>query len=61
MLIKLIKRLARNRRGGTAIEYGLIAALVVITMIAAFIQVANSTVGMWSNVNTKMEVARSGG
>jgi pilus assembly protein Flp/PilA len=61
MLIKLIRRLAKNRRGGTAIEYGLIAALVVITMIAAFMQVADSTVGLWSNVNTKMAVARSGG
>ncbi len=61
MLIKFIRRLAKNRRGGTAIEYGLIAALVVITMIAAFIQVADSTVGMWSNVNTKMAIARSGG
>lgn len=61
MMIKIIRRLAKNRRGGTAIEYGLIAALVVITMIAAFMQVANSTVGMWQNTNTKMEVARAGG
>ena len=60
MLIKLIRRLAKNRRGGTAIEYGLIAALVVITMIAAFMEVADSTVGLWSNVNTKMEAARTG-
>ena len=61
MLIKLIRRLAKNRRGGTAIEYGLIAALVVITMIAAFMQVADSTVGMWQNTNTKMATARAGG
>ncbi|MEO9129859.1 MAG: Flp family type IVb pilin [Sphingomonas sp.] len=60
MLIKLIRRLAKNRRGGTAIEYGLIAALIVITMIAAFIQVADGTVGLWTNVNTKMAVARAG-
>jgi len=55
-----IRKLARERKGGTAIEYGLIAALVVITMIAAFTEVANSTVGMWSNVNTKMQNARGG-
>ena len=61
MMIKIIRRLAKNRRGGTAIEYGLIAALVVITMIAAFQQVANTTIGMWGNVNTKMQVARTGG
>ena len=61
MLIKFIRRLAKNRRGGTAIEYGLIAALVVITMIAAFMQVADSTIGLWQNTNTKMETARAGG
>ena len=61
MMIKFIRRLAKNRRGGTAIEYGLIAALVVITMIATFQQVAGTTIGMWTNVSTKMEVARAGG
>ncbi|MEO8375175.1 MAG: Flp family type IVb pilin [Sphingomonas bacterium] len=61
MMIKIIRRLAKNRRGGTAIEYGLIAALVVITMIAAFQQVAGTTIGMWTNVSTKMQVARAGG
>jgi pilus assembly protein Flp/PilA len=56
-----IRKLARERKGGTAIEYGLIAALIVITMIAAFTEVANTTVGMWSNVNTRMQNAREGG
>jgi len=55
-----IRRLARERKGGTAIEYGLIAALIVITMIAAFTEVAKSTVSMWGNVNTRMQNARSG-
>ncbi|MES2057652.1 MAG: Flp family type IVb pilin [Pseudomonadota bacterium] len=59
-MMRMIKRLAGDRRGGTAIEYGLIAALVVITMIAAFIEVANTTTSMWGNVNTKMENARAG-
>ncbi|MGY4396192.1 pilus assembly protein Flp/PilA [Sphingomonas sp. UYAg733] len=59
-MITVIKRLARDRKGGTAIEYGLIAALVVITMIAAFVEVANTTTSMWGNVNTKMEQARAG-
>ncbi|MGH6615920.1 Flp family type IVb pilin [Sphingomonas sp.] len=60
MIMSAIKRLAGNRKGGTAIEYGLIAALVVITMIAAFVEVANTTTSMWGNVNTKMETARAG-
>lgn len=60
MLKRFIGRLAKDHKGGTAIEYGLIAALIVIAMIASFIQVANTTVGMWGNVSTKMERARSG-
>ena len=61
MLIRLIRRLAKDRTGGTAIEYGLIAALVVITMVASFVELANTTTGMWGNVNTKIYTARTGG
>lgn len=61
MLIALIRKLAKDRAGGTAIEYGLIAALVVITMVASFIELANTTTGMWNNVQTRIETARAGG
>jgi pilus assembly protein Flp/PilA len=54
------KRLLRDTRGGTAIEYGLIAALIVVAMIGALNSVAGETIIMWSNVDTKMEEARSG-
>lgn len=60
MLTHLIRTLARDRKGGTAIEYGLIAALIVITMIAAFVDVANTTTSMWSNVYTTIEQSRRG-
>lgn len=60
MLIKLIQSLIRDRTGGTAIEYGLIAALVVITMIAAFVEVANTTTQIWGNINNQMAVASHG-
>ena len=61
MLTDMIRELAKDRKGGTAIEYGLIAALVVIAMIASFIGLANTTTGMWGNVQTKIETARAGG
>lgn len=54
MIVRLLSRLAKDRRGGTAIEYGLIAALVIITMIGVFMQVANSTTSMWGMVSTKV-------
>ncbi|WP_404370348.1 Flp family type IVb pilin [Sphingomonas sp. MMS24-J45] len=59
MIVGPFKRVLKDKRGGTAIEYGLIAALVVITMIAAFMEVANTTTGMWGNVNNKMANARA--
>jgi pilus assembly protein Flp/PilA len=54
MIVRLMKRLARDQRGGTAIEYGLIAALIVIAMIASLVQVANTTSSMWRNVGIKV-------
>jgi len=60
-MLKKMKALLRDTRGGTAIEYGLIISLVVITMVTAFTQLANTTTGMWGNVNNKIEVARTGG
>jgi pilus assembly protein Flp/PilA len=60
-MLKKMKALLRDQRGGTAIEYGLIISLVVITMVGAFVQLANTTTSMWGNVNSKMENARSGG
>ena len=53
MIAKTIRRLMGDRKGGTAIEYGLIAALVIITMIASFVEVARTTTGMWNNISSK--------
>jgi pilus assembly protein Flp/PilA len=33
--MKFIKKLLRSRRGATAIEYGLIAALISLSIVAA--------------------------
>ncbi|NML10103.1 Flp family type IVb pilin [Sphingobium sp. AR-3-1] len=47
-------RLIRCERGATAVEYGLIIAMIVIAMIAALNNVANKTTGMWNNVATEV-------
>ena len=60
MIVATLKRLLRNRKGGTAIEYGLIASLVVIAMIASFVELANTTTSTWGNINAKMAAARAG-
>ncbi|HEU4961638.1 MAG TPA: Flp family type IVb pilin [Sphingomonas sp.] len=53
----LWRSLARDRKAGTAIEYGLIAALIVVAMIGALSQLADVTTGMWDNVNDAVNTA----
>ena len=49
-----IKRLLRDNRGATAIEYGLIVALIVIAIIGAVQSVANETNGLWATVKERI-------
>ena len=37
-------------RGATAIEYGLILALIALAAMAALMSLADTTIGMWDNV-----------
>jgi Flp pilus assembly protein, pilin Flp len=47
---QFIKTLMRDTRGATAVEYGLIIALIVLAMMAALRGVANETNGLWATV-----------
>ena len=53
-LLSTLMQLARDDRGGTAIEYGLIASLIVIASIGAFEAVANENTGLWAVVSDKV-------
>jgi pilus assembly protein Flp/PilA len=46
-----ILALRKCKRGGTAIEYGLILALVALAAFTAIGTTANRTVNMWKNVS----------
>ena len=54
----LLRRLLGERRAATAVEYGLILALIVLTMMASLVEVANTTTGMWNNINNRVTNAR---
>lgn len=43
-------RLLTDQKGATAIEYGLIAALIVIAMMGALSELGGGAGGMWSNI-----------
>jgi pilus assembly protein Flp/PilA len=51
---QFMKRLLRDTRGATAIEYGLIVALIVIAIIVAVQGVANETNGLWAVVTSRV-------
>lgn len=53
-LTKFLKTIGDDNSGGTAIEYGLIAALIVIASIGAFDAVANENTGLWAVVSDKV-------
>jgi len=46
-----LKKFLKDERGVSAVEYGLIIALIVIAMLAGLIQVAATTTSMWNNVS----------
>ncbi len=47
---KHLRTLRVSERGATAIEYGLIAALIVIAMIGGLKTLGGGTNGMWGKV-----------
>ena len=49
---QILRAVCRDRCGGTAIEYGLIAALVVLGAFVGLQNFANTSVNMWNNVST---------
>ena len=49
--------LVRDKRGATAIEYGLIIALIVIAMLASFTLLAGGVTGKWSDIALKVTSA----
>ncbi len=53
MIATLMKDIVEDQQGATAIEYGLIAALIVIAMTASLSSVADSTIDMWNEVEAK--------
>jgi pilus assembly protein Flp/PilA len=53
--MSVIRKLVRNEKGATAIEYGLIAALIAVAAIAAMKGVGSTLNTTFSNVSTQMQ------
>lgn len=52
---RIWRSLAVDDSGATAIEYGLIAALIVIAMMAGLSKLGGGAGGMWTKVNDAVQ------
>ena len=55
--MKFIKKLARNEKGATAIEYGLIAALIAVAAITAMQSLGTNLSSTFNKVSSNMTAA----
>ena len=53
-MTKFFSRFARNESGATAVEYGLIAALIAVAAITAMQGLGSSLKSTFNNVSTAM-------
>lgn len=57
MFKNLLKSIAGDTSGATAVEYGLIVSLIVIAIISAVQAVAGETIQMWQTIETEASEA----
>lgn len=50
-----MRRLRADRRGATAIEYGLIAALIAVAIVSALSSLGGGVGGMWTKLNNAVQ------
>ena len=53
-MLATLTRLVKREDGATAIEYGLIAALIAVAAISAFNAVGSSLLSTFNNVSSKL-------
>ena len=57
-MIKSLRSFAQDESGATAIEYGLIAALIAVAAIAALRSVGSSLIQMFTTVASELDNAQ---
>jgi pilus assembly protein Flp/PilA len=56
---RTLRSLFADKRGATAIEYGLIVALIALAMVGALSALGGGAGGMWTNIGTQVAGASS--
>ena len=49
-LVQLFNSVLRDQRGATAIEYGLLAAMIALALVTALTSISGSVVGVWTDI-----------
>ena len=57
-MTKIFARLMKDESGATAIEYGLIAALISVALITGATALGGSLNNIFSDLSTKMDTAK---
>jgi len=52
---KILRMLRADTRGATAIEYGLIVALIVVAMMGALAGLGGGVGGMWTKIQNAVQ------
>jgi pilus assembly protein Flp/PilA len=53
----ILRKLGADARGATAIEYGLIAALIIVAMMAGLTALGGGSQGMWGKVDSQVSAS----
>ncbi|MDX2092084.1 MAG: Flp family type IVb pilin [Kofleriaceae bacterium] len=56
-MLALIKRLGRDEEAGTAVEYGLITAVIAIALIVALVSFRDEISGMFGRAGNKIRTS----
>ncbi|MGN6498086.1 MAG: Flp family type IVb pilin [Tsuneonella sp.] len=54
MTFEMLKRLGRDVSGATAVEYGLILALIFLAMLGAVQAFGEAAIRMWTHVSSEV-------
>ena len=57
LAIRTLRRLRSDKRGATAIEYGLIVSLICIAVIGGMQALGGGANGMWGKLDSKIDAA----
>jgi pilus assembly protein Flp/PilA len=55
-MLNSIKRIWRDRRGATVVEYGLIISLVILAIFASMSSAADSIIETWNYIENQVVV-----